>query len=378
LNPEDFIMHIGLSTTPIEPTYTHGRLDGIGIYTKYLKDGLIERGHDVDCVSYPTRCLSSGNLSEGRPFNVSYATGVAMSMLTSGLMRFNCQTQLFHATDYKILPMKCPVVATLYDAIPLKHPDMANSKLRVIKNHILKSAAKYADHIIAISQYSVEELVEYYKIDISKISVIHCGVDKNWLEPVAGLSVEQTLKKYKLQQGYLLFVGTLQPRKNIDRILDAYSKLPVSVRSAHRLVIVGRQGWGCSETVNRLNNLQAQGDVVWLNHVSTQEELRHLYTGAGMFVFPSLYEGFGLPVVEAFACGVPVVTSNTTSLPEASGGAAIEVNPESVDEITAAMEMLIHDQQVREECIMKGRVQARRKTWDVTIDETIRLYRKIL
>lgn len=371
-------MNIGISTTKIEPDYTHGQLDGIGIYTTHLRDGYLARGHTVTGISYPSLTGSKSKMSVGKPFSIPYPVGAASSILTNGLLRYKCDADIFHVTDYMALPMNCPVVATLYDAIPLKHPEMVNSRLRWIKNYVMKSAASYADHIIAISQYSVAELVEYYKIPESRISVIHCGVDSEWLEPVSAENIEKALQKYHLQAGYFLFVGTLQPRKNLSRVLDAYYNLPASVREQRKLVVVGRAGWGCDEILQRLEQLQVQGDIIWLNHVTDKEELRYIYSAAGVFVFPSLYEGFGLPVLEAFACRVPVITSSTTSLPEASGGAALEVNPESVDEISAAMELLAENSDQREKYVELGFIRAQKMTWDATVEQTLDLYRELL
>lgn len=286
---------------------------------------------------------------------------------------------LYHATDYRIVRMRCPVVATLHDAIPLKHPEWTSPRLRGLKNWLQKTAAGKADHVIAISKFAVAELVEYFHIDERNITVVHAGVGSEWLEPLPPEDVDETLRANGLRSGYFLFVGTLQPRKNVERIIDAYKSLPAEVRRARQLVIVGHAGWRCEDLINKIRTMVQEGEqVVWLNNLAQKNQLRHVYQGAGVFVFPSLHEGFGIPVVEAFASGVPVVTSNTTSLPEVSQGAALEVDPLAVDDIAAAMLALTTDDALRQRCIDAGRRRAAQLTWNQAVEKTAAVYRAVL
>ncbi|WP_229425262.1 glycosyltransferase family 1 protein [Massilia sp. Se16.2.3] len=168
-------------------------------------------------------------------------------------------------------------------------------------------------------------------------------------------AVAATLARHRLQPGYFLFVGTLQPRKNVERVLGAYLALPAAVRAERALVIVGAAGWRCETLLRRIAAAQADGArVIWLDKLGEAAALRHVYAGAGVFVFPSLYEGFGIPVLEAFASNVPVVTSSTTSLPEVSAGAALEVDPLDEGAIGAAMLAPVRDDALRERCIRAG------------------------
>lgn len=371
-------MRIGLSTSVIEPTFSNGRFDGIGVYTSQLKSGFQSSGQVVQGLSFPKLAFSQQVLTEGKRFSLPYSIAAATSLVTKGMFKFDMDVDVFHVTDYRVLPMTCPVVVTLHDAIPFKHPEMSNAHFRGLKNHVQKKVAKFANHIIAISEFAVEELIEFYDVPESNISVVHCGVERAWLIPISQEKLRAVLKLRDIEQGYFLFVGTIQPRKNIQRVLDAYLKLPKLIQKERKLVVVGKTGWGCGAIVNRLKVLEQTGHIVWLSDVRSQDELRCLYTGASVFVFPSLYEGFGLPVLEAFACGVPVVTSNTTSLPEVSGGVALEVDPESIDEIASAMECLVRDEAERTKRIKLGRLRAESMTWDKTVERTLEVYQRII
>ena len=177
-----------------------------------------------------------------------------------------------------------------------------------------------------------------------------------------------------MHPGYFIAVGTLQPRKNVARILQAHALLPVDIRKQHPLVVVGQNGWRTDELMLALAQLEANGFGRWLKYVPRQD-LFSLLQGAQALVFPSLYEGFGLPVLEGFASGIPVITSNTTSLPEVVGDAAMMVNPLSVEEIAHAMLQMVEQPEMRNALISKGLIQAEKFTWQQTAQRTQEVYR---
>jgi alpha-1,3-rhamnosyl/mannosyltransferase len=377
----------GLSVTTAEPVLTNGRLDGLGVYSRALLDHLPQAGVEVVPLSFaPHGDARKVKLGRALPLSFPLATLGDLILPSSvhlstrvALEKGAAPLDIFHATDYRIVRMDCPVVATLHDALPISHPEWASPKLRKLKNWLQAKAARKAQHVITGSRYSIRELVEHFGVDENKISVVHHGVAAHWFDAPSAEERDITLELHGLRNGYFLFVGTLQPRKNVEHLLEAYLALPPVLRSARQLVIVGQPGWRSEELVKRIKDAQQRGEnVVWLDQLTDNRHLRHLYAGAGVFVFPSLHEGFGLPLVEAFAAGVPVACSNTTSLPEVANGAAVEFDPLSVGDITAAMTTLARDDAVRARCIAAGQRRALELTWDEAARRTVAVYHEVL
>lgn len=368
-------MRVGLSTSTVQAARLMRGVDGIGVYTQHLREALPSLGIDVRGWFFPDAAMTRLP-GPGSPFPGSFAARSVAGLI--GLrLDMASEVDVFHVTDYRVVRMNCPVVVTLHDAVPLSHPEWTSARFRWVKNFQFRRSGRYADGVIALSRAAVPELVEHFGIEEERISVVPCGVDPDWFEAVDSAAVDAELAARGLAPGYFLFVGTLQPRKNVGRILDAYLALPEAIRAARQLVIVGRPGWHCEEEAFRLRAAMVAGQsIVWIDNLSDRDALRRIFAGAGVFVFPSLHEGFGIPILEAFASGIPVVTSNMSSLPEVAGDAAVLVDPFDVASISDGMARLADDPTLRLACIGRGRDRARILSWENTARLTVEVYRR--
>jgi len=234
----------------------------------------------------------------------------------------------------------------------------------------LHSWTKYsvikAKKIITISEATKSDIIKFYKVPGEKIHVIYPGI-KPSLSSNSHMSNEDLKKKYAIDSKFILFVGTLQPRKNIARLIEAFS---LQNDKEVKLVIVGKKGWKYEEILEAPKKFGCEEKVVFLNFVPEQD-LQVLYKNAELFAFPSLYEGFGLPVLEAMKFNCPVLTSNVSSLPEAGGDAAHYCNPESTESIKEGIEKIIEDRKYRENLIEKGKENIKKFSWEKAAKETL-------
>jgi glycosyltransferase involved in cell wall biosynthesis len=234
-------------------------------------------------------------------------------------------------------------------------------------------AVTRADHVLADSHRTRADLIELLNLPPTKVTAVHLAADERF-RPVSDLP---ELRRYGLSPGYILFVGTLEPRKNIPTLLHAYRSMLDRGAAEVPLVLVGKRGWLADEIfdtldVLRLHSVRILDDVVGLN------SLIQLYNGAGLLVIPSFYEGFGLPVLEAMACQVPVIAADRGSLPEVVGDAGLLINPEDPDELAAAIERLLNDELLRSGLIEKGRLQAARFSWEKCARQTLQVFHQVL
>lgn len=231
-----------------------------------------------------------------------------------------------------------------------------------------KYSARKASRVFTISESSKDDIIKEYGVSEDKVIVTYPGVREASSIKRQALSMDEIKKKYGIKKDYILFVGTLQPRKNIARLIEAFSKIKKDIE----LIIVGKKGWLYEEILNAPKKFGIQDKVRFLDSV-TDEELPSFYKNAVCFALPSLYEGFGLPVLEAMRYGCPVITSNISSLPEAGGDAALYVNPQSVNDIKNNLESIVSDKELRERLIEKGYEQVKKFSWEKTAKETLRV-----
>jgi glycosyltransferase involved in cell wall biosynthesis len=230
-----------------------------------------------------------------------------------------------------------------------------------------------ASMVFTISKSSKDDIIKEYGIPGYKIAVIYPGIRQGLMIKDKGLSMEDIAKKYEVKGEYILFVGTLQPRKNIVRLIEAFSRVSRSslIPNTLSLIIIGKKGWLFEEILEAPKKFNIESRVKFLDFVP-DEDLPFFYKNAVCFVLPSLYEGFGLPILEAMKYGCPVVTSNISSLPEAGGDAALYVNPLDVEDIKKNLELIIGDLELRKKLIEKGYKQVKKFSWEKTAKETLK------
>jgi glycosyltransferase involved in cell wall biosynthesis len=231
-----------------------------------------------------------------------------------------------------------------------------------------------ADVIIAVSECTRRDAVRLYGIDQAKIRVVYEGVNPRFRPLDDREQLEALRHRYALPARFLLYVGTIEPRKNLPALFEAFKQIGLP---GVKLVIVGKKGWLYDETFARLQALGLEREVVFTGFVP-DDDLPGLYTLAEAFVFPSLYEGFGLPVLEAMACGTPVITGNVSSLPEVMGDAGILVAPGDVGGLVTALKRVLTDSHLRAQMSAKGLAQARKFTWEKAAQETLAVYRRVM
>ena len=231
-----------------------------------------------------------------------------------------------------------------------------------------------ADKIIADSNSTKRDLINYFNVPAEKIKVILLAADEKF-KPLDHEEINEVKQRYKLDFPFILYVGTLEQRKNIPTLIKAFYKLKKD-ETKQKLVIAGGKGWKYKEIFETIDKLNLQKDVIFTGYV-LDEDLPALYNAADLFVYPSLYEGFGLPPLESMACGTPVITSNTSSLPEVVGDAGIMVDPYDVDRLADAMHKVLSNEELREDMIKRGLERAKMFSWDKTARETLRVYEEV-
>ena len=271
----------------------------------------------------------------------------------------------------------CKTVTTIHDMIPFhqgirKYPKVRAAYMR----WATRRAAKRSDLVLTVSEHSRQELIQFCQLSGEKILVAPDGVDEKYSRVDSKGPLSRCRTKYKLPDRFILFVGTLEPGKNILKLVEAFRRLKSQCSIPHKLVIVGPQGWGTKAILKTIEN-SALKDEIRITGFIPEEDLPFVYNAADLFVFPSLYEGFGLPPLEAMACGTPVVASNVPALPEVVGEAALLVDPYDIDELVSAMERILRDRQLRERLASKGMERARGFSWKKTAEIVLGAFREV-
>lgn len=286
------------------------------------------------------------------------------------------QGAIYHSPNYFLPPFPGRTVATIHDLSHHLHPQFHPAARIDYMRRALPDCLRRADHLITDAESVRQELVEHFGYPAERITAIPLGASPSF-RPHSPQEASARISQWDLQpQSYSLYVGTIEPRKNLDRLLTAYETLPQALRQRYPLVLAGGSGWRSEHTHQRIARAASAGWLRYLRYVS-QEDLPALYAGARVFVYPSLYEGFGLPVLEAMASGVPVITSNCSSLPEVVGSAALQVHPEDEAALAQAMARALQDDSWRAHASAAGLQRSAQFSWQRCVEQTVHVYQRL-
>ncbi len=355
---------------------------GIGTYIRHLIESLARLDGDdryvlllqpQDHLQFPDLPDNFHLVTErARPYSVRELVDLSWRL-------FRLKLDLYHATHY-VLPwvVPCKAVVTIHDIIHLLYPEfLPNSLAYFYAQRTIRRSLQRGDHILADSQNTKADLVEFFEVTGEKIKVVYPGVSDRFRAPVEEEHGRSVLETYGIQKPYALFVGNPKPHKNLDGVVKAFAR-SLAIRDFDaQLVCVGDRTGRDFKIRQRAEQLGIGDRVQLVGHVE-EDELPAIYQGADLFLYPTLYEGFGLPVVEAMASGVPVITSNTSALKEVAEGYADLVNPLDVEEIAQAIAHCMTDAEHRDALRKLGKRRAEDFSWQRTAELTRQTYQKVL
>jgi glycosyltransferase involved in cell wall biosynthesis len=283
---------------------------------------------------------------------------------------------LFHATDFFLPPVKptTRTLLTVHDLSFVREPDTVMPGMTAHLNTWVPRSVERADHIVAVSKATRRDLIELYQTPPEKISVLYHGATGEFRPVETAFDLEVVRRKFRLgSEPFILSLGTIQPRKNYQRLIQAFAKIQPSVS----LVIGGSLGWGFESVFAEVHRHGLEDRVHFIGFVA-DADLPALYSAASLFVYPSLYEGFGLPALEAMACGTPVVASNRSSLPEVVGEAGLLVDPLDPEALAEAMAKVLSDPCLHQRLSTAGRLQAAKFSWNGLASQLLKLYQNLI
>jgi glycosyltransferase involved in cell wall biosynthesis len=284
---------------------------------------------------------------------------------------------LFHAQYFLPHHLPCRTVLTVHDVIYERFPEFFASRGLRLRKIGIPWSCRRADHVITVSEYSKRDLVELYGLDPERITVTYEGPDPCY-RPLDGEEAKERLRQvYQIGEDFILYVGAIQPRKNIPRLLSAFARLKRTHHLPHKLAIVGPKSWLSRDATRSLEEHPFRDEIVVTGYVP-REVLPCFYNSASVFVYPSICEGFGLPVVEAMACGTPTITSHGSSLEEIAGDAAVLIDPWDVSAIASAIDKVLCDSELRIKLRVRGLARSNCFSWQKMAAQTREVYRQVL
>ncbi|ACB49392.1 mannosyl transferase B [Crocosphaera subtropica ATCC 51142] len=380
----------------IDATPVRGKLTGIGVYTLNLIQALYrlqeENNFILDIYFHPSvknwlnRNLSTPELLtpylqvSSLPIPVSVANILAkyVPFILPYFETHLDQPDIIQGTDHYIFPYRKAIkIMTIHDLTFIKFP---NYSTKIVKGYLkrIKRCLSWTDAIITFSESTKQDIIQLLNIDPNIIYVTPQAsrYSPNYLTRQI-LYDNRNIIDYYLYKPYFLFVSTLEPRKNILTLIEAFEYLKQNYKIPHQLILIGKKGWNYKDIFNKINTSQFKDDIQHLDYIS-DELVAIFYSQAEAFIYPSFYEGFGLPILEAMTLGSPVITSHTSSLPEVAGDAALYIDPTDYYQLAQIMLKVIDNSTLRKEMINKGKIQAEQFSWEKTAEATLNVYQSII
>ena len=380
-------MHIGINAQLLSFSQNY-RNGGVSRYIRYLLTELAKRpgqheysvfvnGLDVverlDALTahHPHITYISSPWSESQP-----AARIGWEQFTLPSLIRQKQIAVLHSPVNVLperLPHSCAGVVTLHDLAFLHFPDVLTRSKRVYHRIFTLRSIRKASMVIAVSESTKQDAVELVGIPPERVQTVYTCLDTRFAQRLAAETVQAFRQKQGLTEGYLLYLGTLEPRKNIPTLIEAFARLRKIYGRSEKLVLAGGKGWLYDAIFDRVRQLGLASEVIFPGYVADTEQALW-YAAADVFVYPSLYEGFGIPVTEALACGTPVVTSNVSSLPEAGFDIALTVDPFDVEAMATAIHTVLTDEALRQKCRTMAPLVAEKFSAQRIVEQTLRVY----
>ncbi|HEY8108882.1 MAG TPA: glycosyltransferase family 1 protein [Patescibacteria group bacterium] len=358
--------------------YRGGQAGGAGVYIKQLVPALLKLDTQNAYHLWGSPVHPTAPNAHHYPFQGNWRRGWQLLWKTVGWPTVDLpapRCDLWHFTNYVAPPTRKPFVVTIHDLTFVKHPGYVEPKNLEYLKRFVPDTLERAAQVIAVSESTRDGIIDAFGVSRNRITVVPHAAHPRFAEQQDPATRGRIAKKYGIDRDYLLTVGTLEPRKNLETLLLAFSAMRKHVRE--QLVVVGGQGWLFEETERLIRKLGLTDRVILTGYVP-DAELPALFSGAKAFVFPSHYEGFGIPLLEAMTAGTPVVTSNTSSMPEVAGTAALYFDPDDDKGMRLAIERVLDDAKLRERLVEAGHEQAARFTWQRAAHKTLGAYYKAL
>jgi alpha-1,3-rhamnosyl/mannosyltransferase len=375
-------MKVGLNATSLLSPLT-----GIGQYTYQLAKGLQKfedlelnmfyaNGWSTEVRDKPIKQIRNIKLLLKKFIPKTYEISRIIQQSYFNERSFDKVKGIYHEPNFLAFNFAGPLVLTVHDLSWIRYPEMhPEDRVRNMNKHFQMSMER-ASMIITDSQAVRHEIIDMFGVSENRIKSIPLGVEPLF-HPLNQDESTPVLQQHGLSyQKYILAVGTLEPRKNLSSVLLAYMQLPANIRKHYPLVLVGMNGWHTSALEKQMAPLVAAGEIRQLGYLE-RGDLAVIIAGALTLVYPSIYEGFGLPPLEAMTCGVPVIASNVSSLPEVVGDSGFLVNPHDIDDIAKAMETMVSAPEIRASSAQKALTRSSEFSWDSCVDQTMGIYRQV-